>query len=325
MNKVAIIIAYFGKWPDWIDLFFFSCVKNQTIDFIIFTDCEIKNINDKNIKFFPISFSEHSKFISNKLNINFKPRNPYKLCDVRPFLGYLHNDLLNGYDFYGFGDIDIVYGDIRSFISDEILNKYDVISTHEDRISGHFTLFRNIEKNINSGFKIKNWKEKLHKEMNVRMNENYHTRIYFPMFIFNVYIKKLLRRFIGLENVIWINNLINMYYKKTYNYKKRKLFFTEQYTTPFTYIYWIDGSLHQDQPDTWYYKNGYITNSRDIGKKFIYLHFMNFKSGKYRKDKKALWGKNFYNIEKSEIENGVCINTQGIFPLNKMEKVKCSF
>lgn len=43
-NKIAIIIPYFGRFPEWIDLFFYSCSCNQMIsdntrvDWFIFTD-----------------------------------------------------------------------------------------------------------------------------------------------------------------------------------------------------------------------------------------------------------------------------------------------
>lgn len=319
MKKIAIIIPYFGKWPDWIDLFFFSCAKNPTIDFMIFTDCEIKDIIQENIKLFPISFSEYSKYVSEQLNITFSPNNPYKLCDLKPFYGYLHRDLLIGYDFYGFGDVDLVYGDLRAFITDDILDRFGVISTHDDRISGHFCLFKNNDENINKVFKVKEWKNKLEAEKMVTITENFLTRLYFPIFNFNIFVKKILWRFIGREMVIKINNKVNRVYKKTTLYFKKKLFFKEQYTTPLSYIYWIDDTLHDAQPDTWFYKDGNVTNDRDKFKKFIYIHFMNFKNGKYRKDKMDLWPKKFYNVKKNRITDGVCINKQGIFSIDNLQ------
>lgn len=313
MKTIAIIIPYFGKWPEWIDVFFHSCEQNKTIDFIFFTDCEIKNNLNNNLKFIPISFDRYNEEVSKKLKINFKPKNAYKLCDLKPFYGYIHKDLLENYDFYGFGDLDLFWGDIRSFYTDDILNNYDVVSTHDDRISGHLNLFRNNETNIQIPFKIKDWKKKLEEKKMVTITENYLTRVYFPMFNFNVIVKKILRRIIGRERVIYINNIINKRYKKTSNYKKRRLYFKEQYTTPLTYIYWLDNTLHDEQPDTWFYENGTVTNKRDIGKNFIYIHFMNFKDGKYRKDGKKIWHTGFYKVKNEDINKRICINKEGIF------------
>jgi hypothetical protein len=50
---------------------------------------------------------------------------------------------LEGSDFWAHGDIDIVYEDIRNFMTDEILNSYDNISSRHDYITGTFCLFKN--------------------------------------------------------------------------------------------------------------------------------------------------------------------------------------
>ncbi len=78
--------------------------------------------------------------MSDRLGISFCPDNPYKLCDLRPFYGYVHKDLLETYDFWGFGDLDLLWGDIKKFCADKILDRKDVFSTHADRVSGHFAL-----------------------------------------------------------------------------------------------------------------------------------------------------------------------------------------
>lgn len=66
---------------------------------------------------------------------------PYKLCDFKPAYGEVFRDLLKEYDFWGHCDDDLIFGDIRRFVSDDILNRYDRILGH-----GHFSLFRNTEK-----------------------------------------------------------------------------------------------------------------------------------------------------------------------------------
>jgi hypothetical protein len=70
----------------------------------------------------------------------------YKLCDFRPAFGFLFSDLLEGYDFYGYGDIDVIYGNIRKFISDELLTQYDAISIRAQYFTGFFAILRNCPK-----------------------------------------------------------------------------------------------------------------------------------------------------------------------------------
>ena len=40
MKSIGILIPYFGKWPEWIELFFDSVERNKTIDFHFLTDCD---------------------------------------------------------------------------------------------------------------------------------------------------------------------------------------------------------------------------------------------------------------------------------------------
>ena len=47
--KIAIIGVYFGKFPEYFDLWLESCKKNAKIDFFVFTDQEIVN-KPKNVK-----------------------------------------------------------------------------------------------------------------------------------------------------------------------------------------------------------------------------------------------------------------------------------
>ena len=58
----------------------------------------------------------------------------------RLFFGILYEDILKKYDFWGYCDIDLVFGDIRKFVTDELLSHYDRIYTY-----GHLCLYRNNE------------------------------------------------------------------------------------------------------------------------------------------------------------------------------------
>ena len=67
----------------------------------------------------------------------------YKLCDFKPAYGCIFKNLIKGYDFWGYCDIDIIFGNIRNFMTCEILNEYDVISARHDYLTGCFALYRN--------------------------------------------------------------------------------------------------------------------------------------------------------------------------------------
>lgn len=49
-----------------------------------------------------------SEKLSFAVNIGY----PYKLCDFKPAYGFLFPEIIKRYDFWGHGDIDVVYGNI---------------------------------------------------------------------------------------------------------------------------------------------------------------------------------------------------------------------
>ena len=94
--KIALIIPYFGKLPQWSDLFFYSVMKNAGLDFYFFTDIDFdeKYLSLPNVFVEKTSWNDYCDTVSKKLNIDFHPQKAYKLCDLRPFYGYIYQDLL---------------------------------------------------------------------------------------------------------------------------------------------------------------------------------------------------------------------------------------
>lgn len=83
---------------------------------------------------------------SKKLGFNVSIDNPYKLCDFKPAYGFILAEIIEEYDFWGHADIDVIYGNIRSFITEKMMNEYELITAHHISLSGTFTLFRNNKK-----------------------------------------------------------------------------------------------------------------------------------------------------------------------------------
>jgi hypothetical protein len=304
MPSIIILIPYFGKLPDWSDLYFETLIKNETIDFHFFSDCDLEKYHSKNITCTKISFTAYKELVNSKLDFIPNIQNPYKLCDLRPLFAYLHFDVIKNYDFYGWTDFDIFFGDIRSFYTDKLLCEFDVFSTHSIRISGHLALFRNNRKNRNMYKKIYHWREALCKEEFVGIDEHGLTNAY-TMTIFDKFNEKF----------HWnIQNFVTRFFSSL---RKRKLYLKEQYTTPFVSYPWLDGTLNSAQPDVWFYTDGFITNSRDGKRNFMYFHFMNFKNSQWRHDgTPAPWeGKENICFSKvMDMKTGIQIDNNGIYP-----------
>ncbi|GFO86209.1 DUF6625 family protein [Anaerostipes butyraticus] len=138
MKKIVLIIPYFGKFPNYFQLFLNSCGQNETIDWIIFTDIDDEFQYPGNVRRVLISFSELRKKIQKKFDFAINLEKPYKLCDYKPAYGYIFEEFIKGYDFWGYCDIDLLFGDLRKFLPDDLLESYDKIG-----YLGHLSICRN--------------------------------------------------------------------------------------------------------------------------------------------------------------------------------------
>jgi hypothetical protein len=68
------------------------------------------------------------------------------MCDLKPAYGHLFPELIEGYDFWGFGDIDLIYGNLGRYFTDKILAKHEILTFRDDWISGALTILKNTEK-----------------------------------------------------------------------------------------------------------------------------------------------------------------------------------
>lgn len=147
MQHVCIIMPYFGgNWPSYFNIYLQSCEYNSSIDILFFTDLPTPDRYPTNVKFVHYTLSDINRLIETKLGIKSAINTGYKLCDVRPAYGFLFQEYINKYQFWGHGDIDLIYGDIAKFISEDVWRNSDVISCREEWVSGALSFFRNSEK-----------------------------------------------------------------------------------------------------------------------------------------------------------------------------------
>ncbi len=138
MKSICLVIPYFGKFPSNFNLFLKSCSYNSTIDFLIITDDKGNYDYPPNVKVIYKTFEELRKLIQRNYDFKINLNNPYKLCDYKPAYGEIFNFYLQNYDFWGYCDVDLMFGNIRSFITDDLLENYEKIFSR-----GHLTLFKN--------------------------------------------------------------------------------------------------------------------------------------------------------------------------------------
>lgn len=137
-RKIALILPYFGKFPNYFNLWLETASYNLIVDFYIFTDNRELTINKDNIIINYLEFSEIKNMLEMKLKEKIKLETPYKLCDYKPLYGLIFFNYIKSYTHWGHCDPDIIWGDLSKFLTPKILNNYDKIYT-----KGHLTIYKN--------------------------------------------------------------------------------------------------------------------------------------------------------------------------------------
>ena len=67
-------------------------------------------------------------YIQAKYDFSINLPSPYKLCDFKPAYGEIFNEFISSFDYWGYCDVDLIWGNIRKFLSNDLLDKeYDKI------------------------------------------------------------------------------------------------------------------------------------------------------------------------------------------------------
>ena len=238
MKSIVLIIPYFGKWPIWFEAHLVSISKNPTINWLFMTDCNVPREYPKNSKFIESSLESFNEKVNMALELEV-PLNYRKICDIRPAFGTIFKEEIKEYDFWGFCDVDIIWGDIRKFMIPNILNSFDVISALDQMLCGHFTLIKNTPSNNKLYTYIDNYKELFKSSKHHRIDEG------------------------GFTNTI----------AKLKKDEKVTVFWDKKNIDK-----GIESMPHQEYKyDRWLYKEGKIHDLEDNRKEYMYLHFINWK------------------------------------------------
>lgn len=256
--RLIFVIPYFGSWPFWMPFFLESCRRNSDIDWLLFSDCGTPESLPPNVKVEPISFKGYCQLVSKQLGIQFDPPAAYKLCDIKPALGYIHAKHLDGYDFWAFGDLDVVYGDLRSYFTADRLSRYDLFSTHARRVSGHLCVIRNNPSSRELFMKVPNWQRRFSDHTHYAFDEQAFSRVFIKHKNFPKPLYKLAGKF---------------------NPLRRRSKFSELFSTPGGAVKWHDGT--KNFPLNWYWRDGHLTNDLDGNRTYLYFHFAIWKRGEW--------------------------------------------
>ncbi len=140
-NKIALVNAYYGKFPAYFQNWLECARHNDEIDFFVITDISMTDYDiPANVKILEWSFDELKKRFQDIFPFKICLDTPYKLCDYKPAYGKLLEGYISKYDWWGYIDFDIIFGRITKYLAGYLDNKYIRIGRN-----GHFSIFRNTE------------------------------------------------------------------------------------------------------------------------------------------------------------------------------------
>lgn len=166
MARLAFLIPYLGKWPHWMEFFLESVRANDQVHFWLVGAELPKCLRvPPNVFTYPMDVAEIEHRLSNAFNKIIKLQDSHKLCDFRPAYGVAYQDILREYEYWGYCDIDLLFGNLDPVLELLETQRPDIFSgwgSHQ--VVGHFTIMRNADV-INQLFhEIDDWEGRLKKD-----------------------------------------------------------------------------------------------------------------------------------------------------------------
>ena len=151
-SRIYLIICYYGTFPNYFQLYLNSLGRNELMSVVLVTDIDLTTYKlPTNLIHVNMPISEVKQRASTFLKREYPDKKlidvgdlittNYKLVDFKIIFPLLFREFIPATpnDFVGWGDCDLIYGDLSNFIKFE--ENYDIIGGFH----GHFTAIKNNE------------------------------------------------------------------------------------------------------------------------------------------------------------------------------------
>ncbi|MBR3167467.1 MAG: hypothetical protein IKF18_02095 [Erysipelotrichaceae bacterium] len=137
-KRICFVIPYFGTLPNYFPVFLKSCEINVNYDWLLLTDDHTHFNYPENVKACYMTFDQLKRRIEQLFSFPISLATPKKLCDFKPAYGYIFENELKSYPYWGNCDIDLVLGDLDRFLDMQKLQEYQ-----KHFYLGHMTVYEN--------------------------------------------------------------------------------------------------------------------------------------------------------------------------------------
>lgn len=171
-ETMAIVTAWYGLLPPWWRLTLRTMAANPDVDFVLIGDFPVPSHPlPPNVSLHSLSWKALRSRVRERLGVRLWG-GVRKLCDLKPTFGDLFAAELQGYDWWGWADLDVVYGDVREQLEPFAMADLDAISTYSwHASSGPLMLIRNRD-DLNQLYRASpDWKRALGRRAYVAFDE----------------------------------------------------------------------------------------------------------------------------------------------------------
>jgi hypothetical protein len=159
--RICLLVPYYGSLPRWLPLFLRSVEFNPGIDLFLITSEKVPSLLPANVRVVRMRLEEIERRVRDTLSPGFRMPWPYKLCDLKPFYGLIFDPLLREYTFWGYCDVDLVFGNLAPLLSARRLEDADFFSADAKVIMGSFSLYRNTPAMNGLALRLPDFQERL--------------------------------------------------------------------------------------------------------------------------------------------------------------------
>jgi hypothetical protein len=149
MMRIPVFMPWWGPAPGWEKQFIQRAADIPVLQFVLVGDAA-QWVRDADLPRIFCTMDEFEQIASRISGVRIRKNHPgycrgQALCELRPLMAEMYPDIVAAAEWWGWGEWDCVLGDWTSFLTPEVLDNFDAVSSASYTINGPFTIWRNRE------------------------------------------------------------------------------------------------------------------------------------------------------------------------------------
>ena len=147
-GKALLILPYFGSFGPWFPLYLHTLANQHTLDLLLLSDAQPPGL-PPNARLVPMTFDQLRALATARLGTPVRLCRTRNICDLRPAYGLVFEEFIRGYEYWAFGDEDMLYGDLDRMLAPHLDGTVDLVvpgtnkSKTQGAVQGPLTVIRN--------------------------------------------------------------------------------------------------------------------------------------------------------------------------------------